>query len=333
MRVLVTGGAGYIGSHTAKALAAAGHEPVVLDDLSSGHLLAVKWSPFIEGNLADTDLLGRVLSEHRIEAVIHFAASLLVGESMTNPRKYFWNNVVNTLRLLDTMLDGGVKHIVFSSSAAVYGMPEKVPIPEEHSKNPINAYGETKLSMERSIKWYGIAYGLRWMALRYFNAGGADREGELGEEHNPETHLIPLVIKAALGQRPPVEVFGTDYPTPDGTAIRDYIHVTDLADAHVRALEYSMAGGESCALNLGTGQGHSVREVIAAVGRMCKGTVPHKDSPRRRGDPPSLVADARRAAEVLGWKPQISDLNSIVETAWRWHARPKESAIKHELKV
>ena len=321
MKILVTGGAGYIGSHTAQALARAGYEPVVLDDMSSGHRWAVKWGPLVEGSLADSDLIRTTLTGHKIEAVIHFAASLLVAESMTNPQKYFWNNVVNTLRLLDAMLAAGTRHLVFSSSAAVYGVPQTVPIPEDHPKNPINAYGETKLSMERAIHWYGLAYGIRWMALRYFNAAGADPDGELGEDHDPETHVIPLVIKAALGQRPAVEVYGTDYATPDGTAIRDYIHVADLAEAHVRSLRYSLAGGESAALNLGTGQGHSVREIIASVGRMCDGRVPFRDAPRRVGDPPSLVADPRRAAQVLAWKPLYSDVDSVVESAWKWHAR------------
>ncbi len=320
MRVLVTGGAGYIGSHTAKALARAGHETVVLDNLSTGHREAVKWGPFIEGDLGDKELLGKVFKDHRIEAVLHFAASLLVGESMTNPQKYFWNNVVNTLVLLDTMKARGVKYIVFSSSAATYGNPEKVPITEDHPKNPVNPYGESKLCMERAIQWYGVAYGLRWTALRYFNAAGADLEGELGELHDPETHLIPLVVQAALGQRPSVDIYGTDYPTPDGTAIRDFIHVVDLADAHVRALEYLVAGGESAALNLGTGQGHSVREVVAGVGKLCNGRVPAHDAPRRAGDPAVLVADPSKARQLLGWRPQHSDLDAIIQSAWKWHS-------------
>ncbi|MEJ2008065.1 MAG: UDP-glucose 4-epimerase GalE [Acidobacteriota bacterium] len=320
MRVLVTGGAGYIGSHTAKALARAGHETVVLDDLSTGHREAVKWGPFVEGDLGDKDLLDKVFKEHRIEGVLHFAACLLVGESMTNPQKYFWNNVVKTLVLLDTMKARGVKHIVFSSSAATYGNPEKVPIPEDHPKNPVNPYGESKLSMERAIQWYGVAYGMGWTALRYFNAAGADLEGELGELHDPETHLVPLVVQAALGQRPSVDIYGTDYPTPDGTAIRDFIHVNDLADAHVRALEYLVAGGQSTALNLGTGQGHSVREVVTSVGKLCNGQVPAKDAPRRAGDPTVLVADPSKAQQVLGWHPQHSDLDTIIESAWKWHS-------------
>ena len=319
MRVLVTGGAGYIGSHTAKALARAGHEPLVLDNLTSGHRWAVKWGALLEQDLGDTAALLQVLRKERIEAVMHFAASLLVGESVRDPRKYFWNNVVNTLRLLDAMMEAGVKLIVFSSSAAVYGEPEKVPIPEDHPTKPVNPYGETKLMMERALKWYGDAYGVRWMALRYFNAAGADPDGELGEDHDPETHLIPLVVQAALGRRPRVEIFGTDYTSPDGTAIRDYIHVTDLADAHVRALEHLARDGSSGPLNLGTGQGHTVREVIAAVEKIAP--VPVREAPRRAGDAPSLVADSRHASSVLGWTPQRSSLEEIVRSAWAWHSK------------
>jgi len=327
MRVLVAGGAGYIGSQTAKALARAGHEPVVYDNLSSGHRWAVKWGASVEGDLADTRLLATTLKTHRVEAILHFAASIEVGESVENPRKYFWNNVVNTLRLLDAALEEGVQAIVFSSSAAVYGNPEKIPIPENHPARPVNPYGETKLMMERALGAYDAAYGLRWVALRYFNAAGADLDGELGEEHDPESHLIPLVIQSALGRRPHVEVYGTDYPTPDGTAIRDYIHIVDLADAHVRALEYLARGGGSMVLNLGTGTGHSVRDVIAAVGRMCEGRVPFRDAPRRAGDPPVLVADPARAMEVLNWKPQYAGLDSIVESAWKWHSRSSQSTV------
>jgi UDP-glucose-4-epimerase GalE len=266
-------------------------------------------------------MLPQFLEKERVEAVLHFAASLLAGESVQQPRKYYWNNVVNTLRLLDAMLAAGVKRIVFSSSAAVYGDPQRIPIPEDHPQQPVNPYGETKLAMERTLKWYGNAYGIRWVALRYFNAAGADPDGELGENHAPESHLIPLVILAALGQRPRVEVYGTDYPTPDGTAIRDYIHVTDLAAAHVRALEYLVGGGQSRALNLGTGQGHSVRGVINAVGKISPLPVPFREGPRRAGDPPLLVADASQAGKVLGWKPQHSELETIVRDAWKWHSK------------
>ena len=319
MKVLVTGGAGYVGSHTAKALATAGHEPLVLDNLSSGHRSAVKWGRLIEGDLANRQLLAQTLAGEHVEAVMHFAANLLVGESVRDPQKYFWNNVVNTLHVLDAMLEAGVNHIVFSSSAAVYGDPHVMPVPEHHPTLPVNPYGETKLIMERALQWYGNAYPIRWIALRYFNAAGADPDGELGEGHDPETHLIPLVIQAARGRRPAVEIYGTDYPTPDGTAIRDYIHVTDLAAAHVLALEYLRRGGPSRSLNLGTGQGCSVREVIDAVRKISPQLVPVHKGPRRAGDPPVLVADARQAAQALGWKPRYSGLDSIVQTAWSWH--------------
>jgi UDP-arabinose 4-epimerase len=319
MRVLVTGGAGYIGSHTAKELARSGHEPVVLDDLSAGHRWAVKWGPLAQGDLADQEFVSRTLRAFDIEAVIHFAADAKVPESVAEPRKYYWHNVVNSLKLADAMLDAGIKTIVFSSSAATYGVPAQSPIPEDHPKLPVNPYGETKLTVERMLANYAHAYGLRWMALRYFNACGADSEGELGEDHDPESHMIPSAIQAALGQRPCVEIFGTDYPTPDGTAIRDYIHVTDLGRAHVRALEHLTADGESTAVNLGTGRGNSVREVIAAVGKMCGGRVPVREAPRRAGDPPVLVAEVKKARSLLGWTAEYREIDSIVETAWKWH--------------
>jgi UDP-glucose-4-epimerase GalE len=321
LKVLVTGGAGYVGSHTAKVLARAGFEPVVFDNLSEGYRWAVRYGPLVEGDLEDAALLRKTLDAYKVEGVLHFAASIAVGESMANPQKYFRNNLVNTLALLDAMVAAGVKNIVFSSSAAVYGNPLKTPIPEDHPKNPTSPYGESKLMMERAIEWYGQAYTLNWAALRYFNAAGADPEGELGEAHDPETHLIPLVMDAALGRRPEVEIFGTDYATPDGTAIRDYIHVTDLAEAHVLALRSLVAGGASVALNLGTGNGHSVREVVAAVERVSKLKVPYRDAPRRAGDPPILVADPARALKTLSWKPQRPELDGIVEDAWKWAAR------------
>src|SRR5215213_296064 len=320
MRVLVTGGAGFIGSHTCKALACAGWEPVVLDDLSMGHRGAVRWGPFIHGNVGNRGLLRQVMAEHHIEGVIHFAAHAYVGESVSEPRKYFHNNVANTLALLDAMMDVGVERIVFSSTCATYGLPESLPIGEDHPQRPVNPYGESKLFVERILQAYGHAYGLRWINLRYFNAAGADPEGELGEDHDPETHLIPLVIHAAFGQRPWIDVFGTDYKTSDGTAIRDFIHVTDLADAHVRALRHLRNGGESLALNLGTGTGYSVREVIATVERVGRCSVPVREAPPRPGDPPVLVADARRAQSVLAWQPRYADLDVIVGTAWDWHA-------------
>ncbi len=322
-RVLVTGGAGYVGSHTAKALAGAGFEPVVFDNLSTGFRSAVRYGPLAEGELEDAAFIRKTLESYGIESVLHFAASISVGESVENPQKYFSNNVVNTLHLLDAMVSTGVRNLVFSSSAAVYGNPERTPIPEDHRKNPTSPYGESKLMMERAIQWYAQAYSLRWAALRYFNASGADPAGELGEDHDPETHLIPLVIDAALGRRPHVQIFGTDYPTPDGTAIRDYIHVTDLAEAHVLALRSLVAGGQSVALNLGTGKGHSVREVVAAIERVSKLKVPYRDAPRRAGDPAILVADPARASDTLGWKPQRQELDTIVEDAWKWATRKR----------
>jgi UDP-arabinose 4-epimerase len=321
MRILVTGGAGYIGSHTAKVLARAGHQPVVLDNMSFGHAWAVKWGPLERGDLGDAAFLEGVLDRHAIEAVIHFAASTYVGESMTEPRKYFRNNTVNTLNLLDAMIDRGLRAIVFSSTCATYGHPIRMPIDETHPQIPVNPYGQSKLAVEQILRWYDQAYALRSVALRYFNASGADPEGDIGEDHVPETHLVPLVIGAALGTHDPVGVFGTDYPTPDGTAIRDYIHVTDLADAHLRALDYLVAGHPSTAINLGTGRGHSVRDVIDAVEQVGARAVPRTDSPRRAGDPPQLVADARRAREVLGWEPRYPDLRTIVQHAWQWHER------------
>ena len=242
MRILVTGGAGYIGSHTAKLLAAAGHEPVIFDDLSQGHEWAVKWGPLERGSLSDPERLAEVFARRKIDAVVHFAANALVGESMTNPAKYFQNNTVGTLNLLNAMREAGVGTIVFSSTCATYGDPIRVPIDETHPQSPVNPYGESKLMVEKILRWYGDSYGLRWMALRYFNAAGADPDGEIGEDHDPESHLIPLVIGAALGTRPPVKIFGTDYPTPDGTAVRDYVHVMDLADAHLRAIERLRTG-------------------------------------------------------------------------------------------
>lgn len=323
--ILVTGGAGYIGSHTCKALAGAGYKPVSLDNLVYGHRAAVRWGPLVEGDLADRPLLERLMREHAVAAVIHFAAYAYVGESMQHPEKYFANNVTNTLSLLDAMRSCGVAHIVFSSSCATYGLPQRIPIDEQHPQLPVNPYGESKLFVERALKWYGQAYRLRSVALRYFNAAGADADGEIGEDHTPETHLVPLLIQAALGRRGPVEVFGTDYPTADGTAIRDYIHVTDLADAHVRALEYLLADQDSVALNLGTGRGYSVREVIAAVQRLSEAAVPTRDAPRRPGDPPVLVAQAAEARGRLGWRPRCSDLDNIVRTAWSWHGgKPEE---------
>ncbi len=321
MKVLVAGGAGYIGAHACKALAKAGFEPITVDNLSAGHAEAVRWGRLVRFDLSDHAALRRLIADERVGAVMHFAASLNVGESVTEPAKYYANNVVNTLALLDAMRETGLDTIVFSSSAATYGTPERVPMPEDHPQQPINPYGETKLAVERALKWYGEAYGLRWAALRYFNAAGADPDGEIGEAHDPEFHLIPLVLEAGLGKRPPVKVFGTDYPTPDGTAIRDYVHVTDLADAHVLALKHLLDGGDSLAANLGTGQGYSVRQVLDAAGAALGSPVPFENAARRAGDPPELVADPSLAMETLGWSPALSGLPTILRTAVAWHRR------------
>ena len=319
--VLVTGGAGYIGSHACKALARAGHLPVALDNLVQGHEAAVRWGPLVAGDIRDRALVEGVIRAHRIDAVIHFAGHAYVGESMRDPGKYFATNVAGSLVLLEAMQACGVGRIVFSSTCATYGIPQSLPIRDEEVQRPINPYGESKLFVERALHWYGVAHGLRSVSLRYFNAAGADPDGELGEDHEPETHLIPLAIGAALGRRPPLQIFGTDYPTPDGTAVRDYVHVSDLADAHVRALDYLEAGGESSAFNLGTGRGHSVREVVTSVERAAKRTLPRRDAARRAGDPASLVAAPGRTRERLGWTARRSDLDTIIGTAWRWQAR------------
>lgn len=327
MNILVAGGAGYIGSHTVKQLVARGHQVVVLDNLSTGHRWAVRSPHFVEADIADTVTVRKTLQHFQVEAVVHFAACAYVGESVINPAKYYRNNVGGSLSLLDAMLDSGVRAIVFSSTCATYGIPGKLPIREGDPQAPINPYGETKLAVEKALLAYGRAYGLCWMALRYFNAAGADRDGDLGEDHDPETHLLPLAVKAALGQAPPVTVFGTDYPTADGTAVRDYIHVSDLADAHCRAVDYLVAGGESQALNLGTGRGSSVLEVLAAVKRVSGRQVPCIEGRRREGDPPLLVAAADRAYDLLAWRPQHPELDEIVRTAWQWHAsRPAKMA-------
>ena len=316
--VLVAGGAGYIGSHTAKALKQAGMLPIVLDNLSTGHRESVRYGPFYEGPISAAGLVQRIAAEHSPSGAILFAGFIAVGESTQSPRKYFHNNVVETLAFLDTLVDLGVRDVVFSSSAAVYGIQRHMPIAETSPKNPLSPYAETKLFIERVLQSYGSAYGLRTAFLRYFNAAGADPGGELGERHHPETHLIPLAIGAELGG-PPLRVFGTDYDTDDGTAVRDYVHVTDLAEGHVSALRHLMAGGESLTLNLGTGVGHSVREVIAEVERAAGHAVPVELAPRREGDAPVLVADPSLAHKSLGWAPRHSSLREIVETAWKWH--------------
>ena len=327
MKVLITGGAGYIGSHTCKALAAAGHTPVVLDNLSAGHRWAVKWGPLVIGDIADRPLLRSTLSRFKIGAVIHFAAHAYVGESIEQPRKYFDNNVVGTLALLDAVLDAGVDKLVFSSSCATYGVPRQLPIAEDHPQDPINPYGASKLFVENILSWYERAYGLRYTNLRYFNAAGADPDGEIGEDHGPETHLVPLVIAAAQGSNAEIEIFGTDYDTADGTAVRDYVHVCDLAAAHVKALDRLLAGGASASINLGTGRGHSIRDVILAVEAVSRRAVPVIEGGRRPGDPPALIADPRLGQSLLGWKPLKSDLPTIVETAWAWHERQDRAPV------
>jgi UDP-glucose-4-epimerase GalE len=319
--ILVTGGAGYVGSHACKALAAAGYEPIVYDNLSRGHASAVRWGKLVRGDLHDTDLLAGTLQLYSVAAVMHFAAFANVGEAVSDPEAYYRNNVEGTLALLSAMRRARVGVLVFSSTCAVYGIPERMPIYETAPLMPINPYGETKLAIEKALLWYGNAYGLRSVALRYFNAAGASPDGDAGEAHDPETHLIPLTIRAALDDTHPIDVYGTDYPNADGTAIRDYIHVSDLADAHVRSLSFLTEGGTSTAVNLGTGRGHSVREIIAAVERVTGRRVAWREAPRRPGDPPVLVANPALAASLLGWSARHSDIDTIVRTALAWHRR------------
>ncbi|MFZ3264250.1 MAG: UDP-glucose 4-epimerase GalE [Terriglobales bacterium] len=315
MAVLVVGGAGYIGSHAARALRRAGYQVIIYDNLSTGFRRLVQGFELVEGDIADQAKLHRVLP--RVDAVMHFAAYAYVGESVENPRKYFRNNAVDALSLLNSAVDAGVRHFVFSSTCAVYGIPDKIPITEQTPREPVNPYGATKLFFENALEAYGRAYGLRSARLRYFNAAGADESGETGELHDPETHLIPLALQASTADGPQLQVFGSDYPTPDGTCLRDYIHVTDLADAHVRALQHLEQGGDSLALNLGTGKGNSVLEVIHAAEKATSQPVRRKIGPRRPGDPPILVADATKAEKVLGWTAK-RDLTDIVNSAWKW---------------
>jgi UDP-arabinose 4-epimerase len=319
-QILVIGGAGYIGAHTAKALRGGGFVPVTFDSLVHGHEDAVRWGPLERGDLADPSALARVFSKYEIAAVVHFAAYTYVGESVVDPEKYYLNNVGGTLNLLRAMRVAGVRNIIFSSTCATYGEPVQMPIDESHPQAPVSPYGWTKLMIERVLTDYGRAYDLRSICLRYFNASGADADGEIGERHDPEAHLIPLALAARAGGTP-LRVLGDDYPTPDGTCIRDYIHVTDLARAHVLALRRLLAGGASAAYNLGNGEGASVREVLDAIALVTNGPVPHEIAPRRAGDPAILVACASKAAEELGWKPECSDLHEIVRTAWAWHQR------------
>ncbi len=319
MKVVVTGGAGYIGSHTCKELAQADIEVITFDNLSTGHESFVKWGPFEQGELADKSRLLQVFNKYKPDGVIHFAAFAYVGESVRDPGGYFRNNVLGTLNLLEAMRDSEVKNIVVSSTCAVYGIPKELPISEEAPHNPISPYGATKMFMERMLPDFEVAHGIKWAALRYFNACGADPEGEVGESHDPETHLIPRVLMAIKGDIPHLEVFGDDYPTPDGTCQRDYIHVKDLASAHVAALTYLAQGNNSEAFNLGTGKAYSIKEILDAAEKVTGKTVPYKLCPRRPGDPPMLVASAEKAKRLLSWQPKYSALETILDTAWNWH--------------
>ncbi len=318
MKILVVGGAGYVGSHAARILDRAGHEVWVYDNLCYGHRSAVPKGRLIEGSLLDGAKLTELMQAKQIEAVMHFAAYAYVGESVTDPSKYYGNNIGGSISLLDAMVAAGVKRIVFSSTTATYGVPEQIPITEQEKQQPINPYGFTKLVIEQALADYARAYDLGYAALRYFNAAGASPDGDLGEDHDPETHLIPLVLQVALGQREQISIFGDDYPTPDGTCIRDYIHIDDLGTAHLKALDL-LEPGQSLQLNLGTGRGASVQEVIDACRRVTGHPIPAVISARREGDPPELVADSSLAQRVLDWQPQYNDIESIVATAWNWH--------------
>ena len=320
-RTLVTGGAGYIGSHACKALAKAGYQPVVYDNLVYGHDWAVRWGPLEQGDITDRTRLDEVIQQYRPEAVMHFAAYAYVGESVQEPGKYYRNNVAGTLTLLEAARDHHIARFIFSSTCASYGVPNQIPISEDHPQQPINPYGWSKLMIEQILRDFDTAHGLRSISLRYFNAAGADPDGEIGEAHDPETHLIPLVLDAASGRREAITVFGADYNTPDGTCIRDYIHVSDLAEAHVLALRALEQGAPSTVYNLGNGQGFSVREVIECARRVTACEIPVQVGPRRAGDPPRLIGSAVRSQRELGWRAQYSDLDIIMQTAWAWHRR------------
>ena len=329
MKLLVLGGAGYIGSHTATELLDNGHEVVIADNLVTGYREAVpEKATFYQGDLRDKDFLVDLLTKEKVDAVIHFAAFSLVGESVTNPLKYYENNLYGTKVLLDAMIETGVDKIVFSSTAATYGEPENIPILESDRTCPTNPYGETKLAMEKMISWAAKAHGLHFVSLRYFNACGAHKSGKIGEAHNPESHLIPLVLQVPNGKREFVSIYGNDYDTPDGTCIRDYIHVTDLAKAHILAVEYLMNGGESDIFNLGNGVGYSVKEVIETARRVTGHPIPAKEEARRAGDPARLVASGEKARKILGWEPEIKDLADIISSAWKWHKAHRDGYSK-----
>jgi UDP-glucose 4-epimerase len=321
--ILIVGGAGYIGSHLNKEINKKGIETVIFDNLSYGHRDFVKWGTFEKGDLGNIDDIRNVFKKYPIEAVMHFAAFTYVGESVEDPQKYYTNNVKNTLNLLQVMLEENVKYFVFSSTCATYGNPVEIPITENHPQNPINPYGKGKLMVETVLKDYSDAYGLKYASLRYFNAAGADPESEVGELHNPETHLIPLILDVAAGRREDIKIFGTDYDTPDGTCIRDYIHVTDLAEAHILALEYLQNSGESDFFNLGNGNGFSVKEVIETAEEVTGKDIKAVEAERRAGDPPILVGSSDKAKEKLNWKPKYDELSTIIETAWNWHKKLK----------
>jgi UDP-glucose 4-epimerase len=326
MKILVTGGAGYIGSHMVRMLAELNHAVVTLDDLSSGFRDAVLYGEFVKGSLHDAFALRALFGAHKFDAVVHFAGSIVVSESVREPAKYYQNNLVGSLNLFDAMHKHGVKNLVFSSTAAIFGTPKYVPIDEVHPQAPINPYGMTKWVTEQILRDFDVAYGLRSVALRYFNAAGASPDAVLGERHDPETHLVPLALRAATGEIPGLTVFGTDYDTPDGTCIRDYIHIVDLCDAHMLALRHLAKGGESRAYNLGNGQGYSVKEVIQVVERISNKTIPVKYGPRRAGDPPRLVANANKIQQDWGWSPRFAKLEQIIEHAWQWEVNKHENA-------
>ena len=325
MSILVCGGAGYIGSHTVHQLVEKGEDVVIVDNLQTGHMGAVNpKAKLYKGDIREAEVLDRIFTENKIDAVVHFAANSLVGESMTNPLKYFNNNVYGMQVLLEAMVRHGIDKIVFSSTAATYGEPERIPIMEDDRTEPTNPYGQSKLIMEKMMKWVSLANGIRYVSLRYFNAAGAIEDGSIGEDHSPETHLIPLILQVPLGKRDHITVFGEDYPTPDGTCLRDYIHVLDLADAHVLAIDYLRRGGESNIFNLGNGQGFSVKEMIEAAREATGLDIKVEIGERRAGDPAQLIASSEKARKVLGWQPKFTDVKAVIGTAWKWHQQHPE---------